>query len=95
MDELPWSEPVIVTLLNGRRRCVVGPLDARTCLQREWPLRQGEYYSSALRACNAALKHQKKPEEARAAFLAAAREAFLAIASETKNPQGHILRTPR
>lgn len=88
MYEMPWSKPVIVTLLNGRRRCVIGPLDARTCLQREWPFRQGAYYNLALRSCNAALKHEKTPEEARAAFVAAAREAFLTIAS-TESHSSH------
>ncbi|ASY72860.1 DUF982 domain-containing protein [Sinorhizobium fredii] len=83
MLEIPWDKPVSLNMLNGKCRTVVGPLDAMKCLQSEWPVRQGAYYGCAVRACNAALKHRKRPEDARAAFLAASREAFLTIAAET------------
>jgi hypothetical protein len=95
MYEIPWSKPVIVTLLDGRCRTVVGPLDAITCLQCEWPVRDGAYYGCAMRACNAALRHLKKPEEARTAFLAASREAFLTVVSGTQQEErgdGNIFR---
>jgi hypothetical protein len=41
-----------------------------------------------LRACNAALKQRKKPEDARAALVAASREAFLTIVAETGQDSG-------
>lgn len=94
MYEIPWSEPVIVNLLDGRCRTVVGPLDAINCLQNEWPVRDGAYYGCAMRACNAALKYRKKPEDARAAFIAASREAFLTILSAAER-DGDTSRTSR
>ncbi|ACP23313.1 conserved hypothetical protein (plasmid) [Sinorhizobium fredii NGR234] len=83
MLEIPWDKPVSLNMLNGKCRTVIGPLDAVKCLQSEWPVRNGAYYGCAVRACNAALKHRKRPEDARAAFLAASREAFLTIVAET------------
>lgn len=79
MYDMPWSKPVTITLLDGRRRTVVGPLDALKCLQSEWPVRGGAYYGCAIRACHAALRLRKEPDTARAAFIASAREAFLTI----------------
>ncbi|WP_248447519.1 DUF982 domain-containing protein [Sinorhizobium meliloti] len=79
MYEIPWSKPVNINMLDGRCRTVVGPLDAMHCLQSEWPVRGGAYYGCAIRACNAALKRSKRPEDARAAFIAALREAFLTL----------------
>ncbi|MCA1443010.1 DUF982 domain-containing protein [Ensifer sp. IC4062] len=79
MYEIPWSVPVSLSMLDGRCRKVIGPLDAMKCLQREWPVRGGAYYSYAMRACEAALKRQRSPNEARAAFICASREAFLTI----------------
>ena len=83
MLEIPWDKPVSLNMLDGKCRTVVGPLDAMKCLQSEWPVRNGAYYGCAVRACDAALKHRKRPEDARAAFLAASREAFLTIVTET------------
>lgn len=84
MLEIPWDKPVSLNMLDGKCRTVIGPLDAMKCLQSEWPVRNGAYYGCAVRACNAALKHRKRPEDARAAFLAASREAFLTIVAETR-----------
>jgi len=81
MYEIPWGKPVNVNMLDGRCRSVIGPLDAMKCLQSEWPVRDGAYYGCAVRACNAALRHKKRPEAARAAFIAASREAFLTVLS--------------
>lgn len=79
MYEIPWSAPVSLSMLDGKCRTVIGPLDAMKCLQSEWPVRGGAYYSYAMRTCEAALKRQKSPSEARAAFICASREAFLTI----------------
>ena len=79
MIHIPWEKAVSLNMLDGKCRTVIGPLDAITCLQSEWPVRHGAYYGCAVRACNAALKHRKRPEDARAAFLAASREAFLTV----------------
>ncbi|WEX90374.1 DUF982 domain-containing protein [Sinorhizobium garamanticum] len=79
MYEIPWKAPVSISMLDGRCRTVIGPLDAMKCLQSEWPVRGGAYYSYAVRTCEAALKRQKSPSEARAAFICASREAFLTI----------------
>ncbi|WEX74214.1 DUF982 domain-containing protein [Sinorhizobium numidicum] len=92
MYEMPWSKPVNVNMLDGRCRTVIGPLDAMKCLKSEWPVRNGAYYGCAIRACEAALKHKKRPEEARAAFIAASREAFLTIvaaARQEEKADGH------
>lgn len=89
MYEIPWTKPVIVNLLDGRCRRVIGPLDAIKCLRNEWPVRDGAYYGCAVRACDAALRHLKKPEDARAAFIAASREAFLTIMSGTEDGGGY------
>ena len=88
MREIPWEKPVSITMLDGKCRTIIGPLDAIKCLQSEWPVRHGAYYGCALRACNAALKQRKKPEDARAAFLAASREAFLTILTESGQDSG-------
>ncbi|PDT83208.1 DUF982 domain-containing protein [Sinorhizobium sp. BJ1] len=88
MLEIPWNEPVNLNMLDGKCRTVIGPLDAMKCLQSEWPVRHGAYYGCAVRACNAALRHRKRPEDARAAFLAASREAFLTIVTGTVQDSG-------
>lgn len=90
-----WSKPVTITLLDGRRRTVVGPLDALKCLQNEWPVRGGAYYGCAIRACHAALRLRKEPDAARAAFIASAREAFLAIMLPTDEAEEHDPHAPR
>lgn len=84
MYEISWSKPVSISMLDGRCRTVIGPLDAMKCLQSEWPVRNGAYYGCAIRACNAALRGKKPPEEARAAFIAALREAFLTLLPEAQ-----------
>ncbi|MCA1404174.1 DUF982 domain-containing protein [Ensifer sp. IC3342] len=82
MYEIPWKAPVSISMLDGKCRTVIGPLDAMKCLQREWPVRGGAYYSYAVRTCEAALKRQKTPSDARAAFICASREAFLTILAD-------------
>ncbi|MCZ4094623.1 MULTISPECIES: DUF982 domain-containing protein [Sinorhizobium] len=88
MYEIPWSAPVSLTMLDGRCRTVIGPLDAMKCLQSEWPVRGGAYYSYAMRACEAAVKRRKSPSEARAAFVCASREAFLTILAGQGREEG-------
>lgn len=63
----------------GAYRVVTGTRQAAECLMNLWPVSEGQKFESALRAVTAALDGDCTDEDARAAFIEAAKEAGLNV----------------
>ncbi len=74
ISDLAW-QPLTIMLKDGAERKVGGPLQAINALNNEWPFREGSVYSDAKRKCQMALEHTVTCEQARIAFLEAAKDA--------------------
>jgi len=84
MDRFVWNRPVSLEMYGrGHYRVVSSAKDAGRVLRNEWPRFVGRNYDVALQMCNAALKEDADPEQARLAFLAAAREADIPVIGDT------------
>ena len=71
-----WNPPVTIeTLKLGRYQSVSSAAEAARILLDEWPVAEGKAFLAAQSACLMALEGTATPDEARAAFLAAADEA--------------------
>jgi len=68
---------------RGHYRVVSSAKEAERVKRDEWPRLDGRDYDIARRLCNAALRQDADPEEARLAFLAAAREADIPVIGDT------------
>ena len=78
MTKLAWSPAITIEdRSRGTRRTVRTPGQARIALHRDWPDMSGSRYRIAEAICEAALRGQTDPAEARKAFIAAAIEAHL------------------
>lgn len=73
---LTWTKPVTLALEGPGKFTTIRTLQEATwALIEDWPLEDGPALDRALTVIEAALKGKKKPEDARMAFIAAAREA--------------------
>jgi hypothetical protein len=75
--DIPWHQPIKVTLQSGTERRFMGAYDALDFLENEWPIRKGRHYESAKSLCRAALTRTISTEVAREAFIASCLEAGL------------------
>lgn len=75
--DIPWHQPITVTLQSGTERRFLGAYDALDFLENEWPVRRGRHYESAKSLCRAALNRTISTEVAREAFIASCLEAGL------------------
>lgn len=74
-----WKKAVLVDLAGAGVRTVASTDEAARCLLYKWPDRSSKAYHRAKGMCLDALEGRKPDEEAREAFLDAAREAHLTI----------------
>jgi hypothetical protein len=75
-----WNKGVTLALeAPGQFTTINNLREASWALIEDWPIEDGEALDHALLVIEAALKGKKTPEEARLAFIAAAREAGIEI----------------
>lgn len=80
MDSKIWNAPVSLEMFgSGHYRVVTSAKEAAKVLCNEWPRRSGPRYTEALASCAAALKGERDPEQTRADFIYAAKEARINI----------------
>jgi hypothetical protein len=80
MDQGRWEEPVTFeTQRLGQYRTITSTAEAARVLVEEWPIETGKELKRAKAACLAALAGKGDPDEARKAFLRAAKEAGVFI----------------
>ncbi|TXI02953.1 MAG: DUF982 domain-containing protein [Rhizobium sp.] len=77
MPNKDWNTPVEISFRAIGSEAVNGPFEALIVLTDRWPDRSGLNFIKARNACRAAIAGRRNSEEARCAFLAAAREAKL------------------
>ncbi len=78
MNDVAFSEPVILYFNDGRRRKVATSFEALECLDGEWPQEaRGRSWRSAVKACRDALDSLRSHAEARRRFAKAASRAGL------------------
>ncbi|WP_457584784.1 DUF982 domain-containing protein [Ensifer canadensis] len=90
--EMPWSVPLSVRLQNGTHHVFSSVYEALDFLENEWPLRRGERYGRAIKACRGALHRTTPVAVAREAFIAACLEAGMpatATIEHVKAPRGN------
>jgi hypothetical protein len=91
--DIPWSQPLKVTLRAGMDRTFVSVYEALDFMENEWPLKDGEYYDRAVLACRRGLTGVVPTELAREAFIAACLEAGMPVV--TVAPLHHRRRAHR
>ncbi|MGN6772988.1 MAG: DUF982 domain-containing protein [Rhizobiaceae bacterium] len=83
MNDVRFSEAVILKSPRGLPRKVASSFEALECLDQEWPeWARGRSWRAACRACRDALEGWRGARDARRAFVKAAERAGLAIARE-------------
>ncbi len=81
MNDIRFSEPVVLKFQRTGRRKVASIYEAIECMSQQWPdWARGRSWRAAYRACRDALDGWRKEREARRAFLKAARRAGLLAA---------------
>jgi hypothetical protein len=73
--DIPWSQPLKVTLRAGMDRTFGSVYEALDFLENEWPQKRGECYDHAVLTCRQGLNGVAPTEVAREAFIAACLEA--------------------
>ena len=82
LDPKRWSKFVRIQLGGPEKReNIYSTRTAGECLLRRWPTEWSLQHRNARAACVAVLKGEQPPDVARAAFIAAAREADILIDS--------------
>jgi hypothetical protein len=74
-SDIPWAHPLKVRLQSGIERIFSTVHEALDFLENEWPLRRGQRYDRAVKACRGALNRATPAAVAREAFIAACLEA--------------------
>lgn len=80
--DFSWNRPVELELPSGLTRRFQNAYDALDFLDAEWPTRRGPAYERAIRLCRNALRDVRAAELSRAAFIAAAEEASMRLATD-------------
>ncbi|WP_085035380.1 DUF982 domain-containing protein [Ensifer aridi] len=95
LNEIPWTIPLTVRLLNGLTRTFTSVYEALDFLENEWPLRKGERYERAVRTCRRALNRMTPAAVAREAFIAACLEAGMPLVmnAPAREPQDPATKT--
>lgn len=88
MNDIPFSEPLILQLQATGQRRVASCLEAMKCLENEWPnWARGRSWRRASLACSNALEGQLDAKKARQRLLKAAQRAgILATSRRSDNP---------
>lgn len=74
--QTPWLKPVVVLIGDPPVETTIATTQgASWLLIEDWPLEEGPALTRALAICAGVLERKNKPEEAREAFVEAAREA--------------------
>ena len=79
MHDAFFGIPVTLELPNGDLRTLSSASEAAVFMMERWPGEHGSKYRQALQACTSSLSTADDVEEARRAFLAAAKEAGLNV----------------
>jgi hypothetical protein len=79
MQDAFFRIPVTVELPNGELRMLSSASEAAVLMMEQWPQEHGSKYRDALQACTSSLASADDVENARRAFLAAAKEAGLNV----------------
>ena len=79
MNGQHWEKSVQIELSGAGLRTVASTDDAARCLSYKWPDRTSKAYHRARGMCLDALEGRKPDEEARQAFIDAARDAHINI----------------
>lgn len=82
--DFSWNRPVELELPCGLTRRFQNTYDALDFLDAEWPTRRGRAYVRAIRLCRNALHCVRGAELARTAFIAAAEEAGMRLATDPR-----------
>ncbi len=78
----PWTKPVIISIGEPPEESAVETTQgAAWAMIEDWPLEDGTALDRALAVCAAVDAGKKKPEDARQAFVEAAREAGILVRS--------------
>ena len=85
INNVPWMRPVTIRLQCGLERSFPGAYDALDFLENEWPVRHGEPYDRAVRACRGTLNGAIPSIIAREAFVAACLEADMPAVLARRN----------
>ena len=80
METGPWNECVPVRMPNDTKiHMVSNTHQAAELLKRHWPATHGPAYENAINVCLAVLERDRPAYLARAAFVAAAKEAHVIL----------------
>lgn len=76
----PWKKPVVVSVGEPPEETIIETTQgAAWAMIEDWPTEDGTFLDKALEICAAVDAGRKKPEDARQAFVDAAREAGILI----------------
>lgn len=80
--QTPWLKPVVVSIGDPPVETTVTTTQgASWALIEDWPVDEGPALTRALAMCVGVLERKNKPEEARQAFLEAAKEAEVLVSA--------------
>lgn len=79
MNPKPWSKPVKFEERLARYRTITNTEEAAHYLLNRWPSEGGRRHLKAQEVCLAVLESKMPPSRARAAFVAAAKEAGMFV----------------
>ena len=79
MDKQMWSKPVTFETGNARFRTITNTDEASLFLLHHWPVQGGEMHLEARKVCIAVLAGERPLDDARTAFINAAREAAIFV----------------
>ncbi|TKT45340.1 DUF982 domain-containing protein [Rhizobium sp. LC145] len=95
--QTPWKNPVVILIGDPPTETIIATTQgAALVLIEDWPLKDGPALRRALLMCAGVLEQINKPDEAREAFMEAAREAGVLVeasivATGSKGCSGSIL----
>ncbi|MCJ8519426.1 hypothetical protein ABID21_002353 [Pseudorhizobium tarimense] len=77
-----WKTPVIISIGEPPVETSIGSIEAAAwALIEDWPTEEGPALDRALTTCTGVMEGKRKPDEARASFVAAASEAGILVRS--------------
>ncbi|MBP1845909.1 hypothetical protein J2046_004183 [Rhizobium petrolearium] len=80
--QTPWTKPVVVAVGEPPVEATVTTTQgASWALIEDWPVEEGPALTRALAMCAGVLERKNKPDEARKAFVEAAREAGVLVSA--------------
>lgn len=83
----PFAQPVVVQLgRSAAPRKIATAGDAAECLVTVWPLERGPRHKRAIATCLEALDGRRSSEDARRAFVEAAKESDVVIVRQDNSP---------